>query len=114
MGCSLQSGMLYGLGFIKNKYIGCAFISPPRAMRENEVNIKPSPVRSVVEGKQSVLIYDSIVRGTTCRRTIDLLPQIRCQRDPHADLRAPFVAACYYGTGIDDPSRLIANNHSME
>ena len=73
MGYSRQSGIPYGMGFIKNKYIGRTFISPTQAMRENEVNIKLNPIRSVVEGKRVVLIDDSIVRGTTCRRTIDLL-----------------------------------------
>ena len=100
------------MGFIKNKYIGRTFISPTQAMRENEVNIKLNPIRSVVEGKRVVLIDDSIVRGTSCRRTIDLLRKAGAK-----DMRVsapPFVAACYYGTDIDDPSKLIANNHSVE
>ena len=73
LGYARQSGIPYGIGFIKNKYIGRTFISPTQTMRENEVNIKLNPIRSVVEGKRVVLIDDSIVRGTTCRRTIDLL-----------------------------------------
>ena len=68
MGYAKQSGIPFGLGFIKNKYIGRTFISPTQDMRENEVNIKLNPIRSVVEGKRVVLIDDSIVRGTTCRR----------------------------------------------
>ncbi len=88
MGYARQSGIPYGMGFIKNKYIGRTFISPTQAMRENEVNIKLNPIRSVVEGKRVVLIDDSIVRGTTCRRTIDLLRQGRREGDPHAGQRA--------------------------
>ncbi|WP_455581629.1 amidophosphoribosyltransferase [Dysosmobacter sp.] len=114
LGYSRQSGIPYGMGFIKNKYIGRTFISPTQAMRENEVNIKLNPIRSVVEGKRVVLIDDSIVRGTTCRRTIDLLRRAGA-REIHMRVSAPpFVAACYYGTDIDDPSKLIANNHSVE
>ena len=87
LGYARQSGIPYGIGFIKNKYIGRTFISPTQTMRENEVNIKLNPVRSVVEGKRVVLIDDSIVRGTTCRRTIDLLRRGRGQGDPHAGQR---------------------------
>ena len=86
LGYARQSGIPYGIGFIKNKYIGRTFISPTQTMRENEVNIKLNPVRSVVEGKRVVLIDDSIVRGTTCRRTIDLLRRAS-QGDPHAGQR---------------------------
>ena len=114
IGYSHQSGIPYGIGFIKNKYIGRTFISPTQAMRENEVNIKLNPIRSVVEGKRVVLIDDSIVRGTTCRRTIDLLRRAGA-KEIHMRVSAPpFVAACYYGTDIDDPTKLIANNHSVE
>ena len=114
MGYARQSGIPYGMGFIKNKYIGRTFISPTQDMRENEVNIKLNPIRSVVEGKRVVLIDDSIVRGTTCRRTIDLLRKAGA-KEIHMRVSAPpFVAACYYGTDIDDPSKLIANNHSVE
>ena len=114
LGYARQSGIPYGIGFIKNKYIGRTFISPTQAMRENEVNIKLNPIRSVVEGKRVVLIDDSIVRGTTCRRTIDLLRKAGA-KEIHMRVSAPpFVAACYYGTDIDDPSKLIANNHSVE
>ena len=114
LGYARQSGIPYGIGFIKNKYIGRTFISPTQTMRENEVNIKLNPVRSVVEGKRVVLIDDSIVRGTTCRRTIDLLRRAGA-KEIHMRVSAPpFVAPCYYGTDIDDASKLIANNHSVE
>ena len=114
LGYARQSGIPYGMGFIKNKYIGRTFISPTQALRESEVSIKLNPIRSVVAGKRVVLIDDSIVRGTTCRRTIDLLRKAGA-REIHMRVSAPpFVAACYYGTDIDDPSKLIANNHSVE
>ena len=113
LGYARQSGIPYGIGFIKNKYIGRTFISPTQTMRENEVNIKLNPIRSVVEGKRVVLIDDSIVRGTTCRRTIDLLRRAGA-KEIHMRVSAPpFVAACYYGTDIDDPAKLIANQHTI-
>ena len=113
MGYARQSGIPYGMGFIKNKYIGRTFISPTQDMRENEVNIKLNPIRSVVEGKRVVLIDDSIVRGTTCRRTIDLLRKAGA-KEIHMRVSAPpFVSECYYGTDIDDKNKLIANHHTI-
>ena len=114
LGYARQSGIPYGMGFIKNKYIGRTFISPTQDMRENEVNIKLNPIRSVVEGKRVVLIDDSIVRGTTCRRTIDLLRKAGA-KEIHMRVSAPpFVSECYYGTDIDDKNKLIANHHTVE
>ena len=114
LGYARQSGIPYGMGFIKNKYIGRTFISPTQALRESEVSIKLNPIRSVVAGKRVVLIDDSIVRGTTCRRTIDLLRKAGA-REIHMRVSAPpFVSECYYGTDIDDKDKLIATHHSVE
>lgn len=113
LGYARQSGIPYGMGFIKNKYIGRTFISPTQEMRESEVHIKLNPIRSAVEGKRVVLIDDSIVRGTTSRRIVKLLRDAGA-REVHMRVSAPpFIAACYYGTDIDDPKKLIANNHSI-
>ena len=114
LGYARQSGIPYGMGFIKNKYIGRTFISPTQALRESEVSIKLNPICSVVAGKRVVLIDDSIVRGTTCRRTIDLLRKAGA-REIHMRVSAPpFVSECYYGTDIDDKDKLIATHHSVE
>ena len=114
LGYARQSGIPYGMGFIKNKYIGRTFISPTQALRESEVSIKLNPIRSVVAGTRVVLIDDSIVRGTTCRRTIDLLRKAGA-REIHMRVSAPpFVSECYYGTDIDDKDKLIATHHSVE
>ena len=102
----------YAMGFTKNKYVGRTFIAPTQAMREDGVNLKLNPVRSVVEGKRVVLVDDSIVRGTTCRRTIELLRRAGA-REIHMRVSAPpFVAPCYYGTDIDSADNLIANHHT--
>ena len=114
LGYAEASGIPYAMGFTKNKYIGRTFISPTQEMRENGVNIKLNPIRSVVEGKRVVMIDDSIVRGTTCRRTIDLLRQAGA-REIHMRVSAPpFISECYYGTDIDDAEKLIANHHTVE
>ena len=114
LGYAEASGIPYAIGFTKNKYIGRTFISPTQEMRENGVNIKLNPIRSVVEGKRVVMIDDSIVRGTTCRRTIELLRQAGA-REIHMRVSAPpFISECYYGTDIDDAEKLIANHHTVE
>ena len=114
LGYAEASGVPYAMGFTKNKYIGRTFISPTQEMRENGVNIKLNPIRSVVEGKRVVMIDDSIVRGTTCRRTIDLLRQAGA-KEIHMRVSAPpFISECYYGTDIDDAEKLIANHHTVE
>lgn len=114
MGYAEASGIPFALGFTKNKYIGRTFISPTQSMRENGVNLKLNPIRAVVEGKRVVLIDDSIVRGTTCRRTIELL-RAAGAKEIHMRVSAPpFIKACYYGTDIDDEEKLIANHHTVE
>ena len=77
------------------------------------MQLKLNPIRDVVAGKRVVLIDDSIVRGTTCRRTIRLLRDAGA-REIHMRVSAPpFVAPCWYGTDIDSAENLIANHHSI-
>ena len=114
LGYAAASGIPYAMGFTKNKYVGRTFIAPTQAMREDGVNLKLNPVRAIVAGKRVVLVDDSIVRGTTCRRTIALLRQAGA-KEIHMRVSAPpFVAPCYYGTDIDSAENLIANHHSVE
>lgn len=113
LGFARQSGIPYDIGLIKNKYIGRTFISPTQELRENEVKIKLNAIRSVVEGKRVVLVDDSIVRGTTSRRTVMLLRDAGA-KEVHMRISAPpFVNPCYYGTDIDSKETLIANNHTI-
>lgn len=107
-------GFPYGVGLVKNRYIGCTFITPDQRSREQAVRIKLGALRSCVEGRRVVMIDDSIVRGTTCRRTIDLLRKAGA-KEIHMRVSAPpFVSECYYGTDIDDKNKLIANHHTVE
>ena len=114
LGYADYSGIPYGIGFTKNKYIARTFIAPDQSMRQTGVNIKLNPIKEVVNGKRIVLIDDSIVRGTTCRRIIDQLREAGA-KEIHMRVSAPpFVAECYYGTDIDDADSLIANKHSVD
>ena len=114
LGFSRASGIPYGIGLIKNKYIGRTFISPGQEERVDRVRIKLSPVESVIEGKRVVLVDDSIVRGTTSKRIVKLLREAGA-KEIHMRISAPpFLHPCYYGTDIDSEENLIACHHSME
>lgn len=114
LGFSAASGIPYGIGLIKNKYIGRTFISPGQSNRIDQVKIKLSPIKSVLEGKRVVLVDDSIVRGTTSKRIVKLLREAGA-REIHMRISAPpFLHPCYYGTDIDSEEHLIANKHTTE
>lgn len=114
LGYANKSGISYGMGLVKNKYIGRTFISPGQNERLDKVRIKLSPVKSVIDGKRVVLIDDSIVRGTTSKRIVKLLRDAGA-KEIHMRISAPpFLHPCYYGTDIDSEENLIASHHSTE
>ena len=111
LGYSRESGIPYGIGLIKNKYIGRTFIEP--AGRSDKVNIKLSAVEEAVRDRSIVLIDDSIVRGTTSRHIVSLLREAGA-KEIHMRVSAPpFLYPCYYGTDIDSKEHLIACHHSV-
>ena len=114
LGFSRQSGIPYGIGLIKNKYIGRTFISPGQSTRLDQVKIKLSAVEESVKGKKVVLVDDSIVRGTTCGRIVTLLREAGAKEIHMRISSPPFLNPCYYGTDIDTRENLIACNHSVE
>ena len=114
IGYAIESGIPYGIGFTKNKYIGRTFIAPEQSLRTQGVGIKLNPIREAVNGKRVVLIDDSIVRGTTCRHIAHLLWQAGA-KEIHMRVSAPpFICPCYYGTDIDSVDSLIANKMSVQ
>lgn len=109
IGYAEQSGIPYGLGLIKNKYIGRTFIDPGQNVREDKVKIKLNPVAETVRGKRVVLVDDSIVRGTTMARVVKLLRDAGA-KEIHVRSSAPeYLNPCYYGTDIGSKAELIAN-----
>lgn len=114
VGYAMQSGIPYGIGLIKSKYIGRTFIQPSQEARERGVRIKLNPVSSVVKGKRIVMIDDSIVRGTTCARIVRLLREAGAT-EVHVRSSAPkFLYPCYFGTDIPDQDCLVAWKHNDE
>ena len=114
IGYAEESGIPYGLGLIKNKYIGRTFIDPGQNVREDKVKIKLNPVSETVKGKRVILVDDSIVRGTTCTRVVKLLRDAGA-KEIHIRSSAPaFLNPCYYGTDISSRDSLIACKHTPE
>ena len=113
-GYARASGVPYGMGIIKNKYIGRTFIAPTQAERENMVFVKLNAIRSDLEGKRVIVIDDSIVRGTTSRRLVQILRRAGA-KEVHFRVSSPPVKfPCYLG--IDTPSKneLISSTHELE
>ena len=113
MGYAQESGIPYGIGFVKNKYIGRTFIQPSQAMRENSVRIKLNVLKSTVENKRVIMVDDSIVRGTTSKRIVSLLRHFGAKEVHVLSSAPPFMYPCYFGTDIPSRDQLIACKYDM-
>ena len=115
IGYSNEKGIPYKRPFVKyTPTWPRSFMPTDQRQRELIARMKLIPVHALIKNKKLLLIDDSIVRGTTCRRTIDLLRKAGA-KEIHMRVSAPpFVSECYYGTDIDDKNKLIANHHSVE
>ena len=114
MGYAEASGIPYGVGLVKNRYIGRTFITPGQESREQAVRIKLGALASCVAGRRVVMIDDSIVRGTTSRQIVSLLREAGATAVHMRSSAPPFIAPCYFGTDIPDRKNLIACHHSVE
>ncbi len=113
-GYAQASGIPYGVGLLKNRYIGRTFIQPTQAQRANSVKIKLNPISETIKGKRVVLVDDSVVRGTTSERVVRLLKEAGA-KEVHLRLSCPpFKYLCYFGTDIGKPEDLIANRMPIE
>lgn len=113
-GFSRQSGIPFQTVFHKNSYIGRTFIKPSQEEREEAVAQKLSIIKSVVKDKRIVLIDDSIVRGTTIRKLIEMLKKAGAT-EVHVRISSPpFRYPCYYGTDIPSGNQLIADNYTKD
>ncbi len=114
LGFANASGIPYGVGFIKNRYVGRTFIQPSQAERTNSVKIKLNVVKETLKGKRVVLIDDSIVRGTTSQRIVNLVREAGAKEIHMRISCPPFTNPCYFGTDIDSKENLIACRMSVD
>ena len=114
IGYAEQCGLPYEMGIIKNRYVGRTFIKPSQELREQGVKMKLSPVRGIVEGKRIVMIDDSLVRGTTCKRIVRLLKEAGA-KEVHVRIASPRIEhPCFYGIDMSTKKELMAANHTTE
>src|SRR5690625_7020555 len=114
IGYAEQCGLPYEMGVIKNRYVGRTFIKPSQELREQGVKIKLSPVRGIVEGKRVVMIEDSLVRGTTCKRIVRLSKEAGA-KEVNVRIASPRIEhPCFYGIDMSTKKELMAANHTTE
>lgn len=114
LGYARESGIPYGIGFIKNRYVGRTFILPTQAERVEAVHIKLNVLADTVKGKRVIMVDDSIVRGTTSANIVRMLREAGATEVHMRVSSPPFINPCYFGTDIDDKDKLIACKMSIE
>ncbi len=113
-GYAETSGIPNEMGLIKNQYVARTFIQPTQELREQGVRMKLSAVRGVVAGKRVIVIDDSIVRGTTSKRIVQLLREAGAKEVHMRISSPPLKYPCFYGIDIQTTKELIAAKHSVE
>ena len=114
VGYSRASGIPYGEGLIKNRYVGRTFIMPTQEERELAVRLKLNPIKDAIKGKKIILIDDSIVRGTTSKQLLDLVKEAEPAEIHFLVGCPPVISPCYYGVAMATKKELIAANYSIE
>ena len=108
IGYAMRSGIPYDIGLVRSHYVGRTFIEPDQAIRDFGARVKYNPVRSVLEGRRVVVVDDSIVRGTTSRKIVNLLRGAGA-KEIHMRISAPpWRNPCYFGVDTPERGKLIA------
>lgn len=114
LGFALESGIPFGMAFVKNSYVGRTFIKPKQSTRASSVRIKLNVLPEVVKGKRVVMIDDSIVRGTTSAKIVRMLMNAGAT-EVHVRISSPpFLYPCYFGTDVPTGDQLIAHNNTID
>ena len=114
IGFSQVSGISYGEGLIKNRYVGRTFIQPTQHMRESGIRMKLNPLKDVLQGQRVIIVDDSIVRGTTSRKLVKTLREAGAS-EVHMRISSPPVThPCFYGIDTDNQDQLIAATKSIQ
>lgn len=114
MGFAEVSGIPFQMGLIRNHYVGRTFIEPKQSIRNFGVKLKLNPNRELIKGKRVVLVDDSIVRGTTSRKIVEMV-RAAGAREIHMRISSPPTKnSCFYGVDTPDSSELMANKMNLE
>jgi amidophosphoribosyltransferase len=114
MGYALESGIPFDLGIIRNHYVGRTFIEPTDHIRNLGVKMKHSANRAILEGRRVILVDDSIVRGTTSRKIVEMV-RAAGAKEVHMRISSPPTThSCYYGIDTPEREKLLAAKHNVE
>lgn len=113
-GFARRSGIPYVDGLVKNRYVGRTFIQPDQAMRENGIKLKFNPMPDVLEGQRVVVVDDSIVRGTTTRKIVEMLRGAGATEVHLRISSPPVISPCFYGIDMATKAEMIAANQPLE
>ncbi len=114
MGYASESGVPFELGIIRNHYVGRTFIEPTDHIRHLGVKLKHSANRAVLEGKRVILVDDSIVRGTTSRKIVEMVRAAGALEVHMRISSPPTTHSCFYGIDTPERGKLLASSHSVE
>ncbi len=114
LGYAAESGIKYTDGIVKNRYVGRTFIQPTQEMRQLGIRLKLNPLPEVIRGKRLIVIDDSIVRGNTSKKLVQMLRDAGAS-EVHLRITSPEVVwPCFYGIDTDTREQLIAANMSVD
>jgi amidophosphoribosyltransferase len=114
IGYAAESGLKFRFGLVRNHYVGRTFIEPKQSIRNFGVKVKLNPIEDLIAGRRVVLIDDSIVRGTTSRKIVNMVRQAGA-KEVHLRISCPpTVAPCFYGVDTPTKGQLIASTRSVE
>ena len=114
IGFAQASGIPFELGIIRNHYVGRTFIQPSQSIRHMGVKLKHNPNRKMIEGKRVVLVDDSIVRGTTSQKIVQLVRDAGAKEVHMRIASPPTMSPCFYGVDTPEKAKLLASRMSIE
>ncbi|MBB3949459.1 amidophosphoribosyltransferase [Aureimonas jatrophae] len=114
IGYAQEAGLPFELGIIRNHYVGRTFIQPTDSIRHMGVKLKHNPNRRIIEGKRVILVDDSIVRGTTSQKIVQLVRDAGATEVHMRIASPPTSASCFYGVDTPEKSKLLASRMSIE
>ncbi len=114
LGYSEESGIRFEIGLIRNHYVGRTFIDPQQKIRDLDVKVKFNPVKGVLEGKRVIVVDDSIVRGTTCKKLVKLIRDAGAKEVHFRVSSPPIISPCFFGIDMPTKDELIGANYTVK
>lgn len=114
LGYSEESGIRFEIGLIRNHYVGRTFIDPQQKIRDLDVKLKFNPVKGVLKGRRVIVVDDSIVRGTTCKKLVKLIREAGAKEVHFRVSSPPIISPCFFGIDMPTKAELIGANMTVE